>query len=152
MLKNISIFSILFILLINASNAQLISKKEFRLKESRIHSIELIKDYKHTSKSSVSKNKSPLLAGTLSFIVPGAALGQFYKEEYINGGIRVGISAICIVWFFVSPTFDFGGGGDASQKFLATLLYTANWLVSVIDAIIPAKYFNNKYRKNFHSF
>lgn len=88
------------------------------------------------------KTKSSFLAGTLSFIVPGAALGQFYNEEYINGAVRVGISAICIGWFLASPSVDAGGGGSGDQKIIAGLLYAVNWIASVIDASVSASKIN----------
>jgi hypothetical protein len=76
MVKNILIFTILLLALLGTSNAQLIHKKEFRLKDPKSGLIELSKPKAPISKSSIAKNNSPLLAGTLSFIVPGAALGQ----------------------------------------------------------------------------
>ena len=81
------------------------------------------------------------------------ALGQFYKEEFINGGIRLGISILCIIWFSASPTFDVGGGGDATHKLIATAVFTANWIASIVDALIPTKHNsyskNRKYKLNF---
>lgn len=131
--------AILLIVLISSSNAQLKSKKEFRLKESKINSIELIKDYSLTSKSSVSNNNSPILAGTLSFIVPGAAFGQLYNGQYINFGVRVGISALCITWLALSGT-SLGSDGKVSAAFIPLLiLYTANWITSIFDAVIYNK-------------
>ncbi len=139
---------------VSASSAQLISKKEFRLKESNQKLIELYKNNDLTSKNSIAKNKSLLLAGSLSFIIPGAALGQFYKEEFINGGIRVGISGLCVLWFLLSPTYSITGDGPSSnQKIYAALLFTANWIASVVDAFIPSKHHSNaKYRKYKLSF
>lgn len=99
----------LLLLIAGTSNSQLINKKEFRLKDPKPGIIELNKNYALTSKISVAENKSLLFAGTLSFIVPGMALGQFYKEEFINGGIRLGISGICLSWFLLSPSFSITG-------------------------------------------
>ena len=113
----------------------------------------LLKLKNTTSKNSIASKKSLLFAGALSFIVPGAALGQFYKEEFINGGIRLGISVLCIIWFSESPTFDVGGGGDATQKLIATGIYVVNWIASIVDASIPSKHnSNSKYRKYRLSF
>lgn len=122
---------------ISVSNAQLISKKEFRLKESKPSLIELSQSKDVTSKSFIAKNKSPLLAGTLSLIVPGAALGQLYNGQYVNFGIRIGISALSIIWLVGSGFFNFASdvkGNDAWMPLL--LIYTANWITSVVDAII----------------
>jgi hypothetical protein len=155
MINVVKITAILLVVAIASSNAQLISKKEFRLRNSKrsyLQETEIQKQNRSYSQTSSGKNL--FLAGALSFIVPGAALGQFYKEEFINGGIRLGISIICIIWFFESPTFDFGGGGSGNptQKYLATLTYMVNWLVSVIDALIPSKNANSKFRNNIFSF
>lgn len=150
MFKNILIFTILLLSLLSTSNAQLINKKEFRLKDSKPDLIELSQSKVLYSQYSLAKNKSLLLAGGLSFIVPGAALGQFYKEEFVNGGIRLGISILCIIWFSVSPTFDLGGGGDATQKLIATGIYAVNWIASIIDAFLPSKKTVNKTKKQYH--
>ena len=130
----------------SSSNAQLIYKKEFRLKDSKPGLIELSQSKVLYSQNSLAKNKSLLLAGGLSFIVPGAALGQFYKEEFINGGIRLGISVLCIICFLVSPGIDLGGGGDGTEKILSAGIYAVNWLASVVDALMPSNDYS-KYRK-----
>ena len=117
------------------SNAQLLEKKEFRLKNFNKSYIPDSKLQKQNNTFALkTAHKDLLVAGILSFIVPGAALGQFYKEEFINGGIRLGISVLSIIWFFASPNFDVGGGGDATQKFIATGIYLVNWIASIIDA------------------
>lgn len=148
-------YTILILLLfpVGTINAQLINKKEFRLKDTKPGIIELNKNYDLTSKTSVTENKSLLFAGTLSFIVPGMALGQFYKEEFINGGIRLGISGICLSWFLLSPSFSITGDGPSSnQKIYAMTLFAANWIASVIDAFIPSRKSEKKTRKQYHSF
>jgi len=139
---------LLLLLIAGTSNSQLLNKKEFRLKDSKPGLIELSQSKVLISKGSLWKNKSLLLAGSLSLIVPGAALGQFYKEEFINGGIRLGISVLCIIWFLVSPGIDWGGGGggDGSQKVIAAGIYAVNWLASVVDALMPSNDYS-KYRK-----
>ena len=134
--------------------SQLIEKKEFRLK---VHNNSL--SYESKLQKPVKPftirqhKKSMLLAAGLSFIVPGAALGQFYKEEYINGGIRLGISGICFLWFMLSPTFSITGDGPSSdQKIYAMALFAANWIASIVDAAITTKPTYNKYRRYYHSF
>lgn len=128
--------SILFVLIfIASSNAQLLSKKEFRLKESKPNVIELSKPIEPVSKSSIAKNNSPFMAGALSFIVPGAALGQLYNKQYLNFGIRVGLSTLSIVWMLASykdcNECTFFGSSPAP---LAILLL--NWVTSIFDAAI----------------
>lgn len=141
----------LLLLIAGTSNSQLVKKKEFRLKDSKPDLMDIDKNYDLKSKSSITKYKSLLFAGGLSFVIPGAALGQFYKEEFINGGIRLGISVLCIIGFFVSPGIDLGGGGDGTEKIIATGIYAVNWLASVVDALIPSNDYS-KYRKYKISF
>ena len=153
MLRYISNFAILLLILSSTTNAQLTIKKEFRLKETKPVFMKLSPNKILASPNSKAKNKSLLLAGSLSFIVPGAALGQFYKEEFINGGIRLGISGICVLWFSLSPPFSITGDGRSSpQKLYALSLFTANWIASVIDAFIPSKRSDNKTKKQYRSF
>ena len=137
---------LLLLLIAGTSNSQLLNKKEFRLKDTKTELIELSQSKVLISKGSLWKDKSMLLAGSLSFIVPGAALGQFYKEEFVNGGIRLGISVLCIIWFLVSPGIDLGGGGDGTEKILSAGIYAVNWLASVVDALMPSIDYS-KYRK-----
>ena len=143
--------SILLLFSVCTSNSQLINKKEFRLKDTKPGLMEFSQSKVLFSKGSLWKNKSLLLAGSLSFIVPGAALGQFYKEEFVNGGIRLGISVLCIIWFLVSPGIDLGGGGDGTEKILSAGIYAVNWLASVVDALMPSNDYS-KYRKYKISF
>ena len=143
--------SILLLFSVCTSNSQLINKKEFRLKDTKPGLMEFSQSKVLFSKGSLWKNKSLLLAGSLSFIVPGAALGQFYKEEFVNGGIRLGISVLCIIWFLVSPGIDLGGGGDGTEKILSAGIYAVNWLASVVDALMPSIDYS-KYRKYKISF
>lgn len=142
---------LLLLLIAGTSNSQLINKKEFRLKNSKTGLIELSQNKELYSQNFVPKKKSLLFAGGLSFVIPGAALGQFYKEEFINGGIRLGISVLCIICFFVSPGIDLGGGGDGTEKIIATGIYAVNWLASVVDALMPSNDYS-KYRKYKLSF
>jgi len=142
---------LLLLLIAGTSDAQLINKKEFRLKDPKPDLIELSQSKVLYSQNSLTKNKSLLLAGGLSFIVPGAALGQFYKEEFVNGGIRLGVSVLCIICFLVSPGIDLGGGGDGTEKILSAGIYAVNWLASVVDALMPSIDYS-KYRKYKLSF
>ena len=140
---------LLLLLIAGTSNSQLLNKKEFRLKDTKTELIELSQSKVLVSRGSLWKDKSMLLSGSLSFIIPGAALGQFYKEEFVNGAIRLGISGICVLWFLLSPPISITGDGRSSpQKLYATALFTANWIASVVDAFIPSKKINNsKYSK-----
>src|SRR4030095_5856123 len=130
------IIILIFIISYNI-NSQYINNDNFRLNNKL--------NAKLYSKNSFTKSqKSSFLAGTLSFIVPGAALGQFYNEEYINGAVRLGISAFCVAWFLASPSFDSGGNGNSDQKLMAGLLFTVNWIASIVDASVSASQTNRK--------
>jgi hypothetical protein len=121
-------------------NAQLIQKKDFRFKSSDKPFLLNTESKNQSNVSAVKSGKKNLfLAGVLSFIVPGLALGQFYKEEYINGAVRVGISLLCVAWMGFSPSVDFGGGGNGDQMIMAGILFAANWVFSIIDASLPDK-------------
>ena len=133
-----SIFIVLIFIFVSFSNAQLISKKEFRLKESKPSLIELSKSIEPVSKSSIASNNSPFMAGALSFVIPGAALGQLYNGQYLNFGIRLGITGIVVLGLALS-----GGvasdtkGNDAIVPLV--ILFAANWISSIIDAVIYNK-------------
>ncbi len=138
MIKNISIFTILLLTFLCTSNAQLINKKEFRLKDSKPSLMELSQSKVITLKSSIAKNNSPFLAGTLSFIVPGAALGQLYNKQYLNFGIRLGISAIVVLGIALTGVpYSDGKGNDALIPL--AILFVTNWISSIIDAVIYNK-------------
>ncbi len=125
----------LFFLIAVSIQAQLVTKKEFRLGNNDRTFFLNNKLQKPNSRfEAVSSQKSLLLAGTLSFIVPGAALGQFYKEEYLNGTIRLSISVLSAAWFFIAPPLNFEKGGSSSQKVIAAIIFAGNWIVSVFDA------------------
>ena len=120
------------------SNAQLLEKKEFRLKNFNKSYIPDSKLQKQNNTFALkTAHKDLLVAGILSFIVPGAALGQFYKEEFVNGGIRVGISVICVVWFFLAPPIETHGG--SAQKLIPFGIFVVNWIASIIDASYEKK-------------
>lgn len=131
-------FLILLLMCTLSVNAQLVQKKDFRLKSSD-KTFSLNTEIRQQSNFSAVKSgkKSLFLAGVLSFIVPGLALGQFYKEEYINGAVRVGISLLCVAWMGFSPTVNLNGGGNGDQKMMASMLYVVNWIFSIIDASLP---------------
>jgi len=139
MLRNILIFTILLLSLLSTSNAQLVNKKEFLLKDSKPSLIELSKPVEPISKSSIAKNNSPFLAGSLSFIVPGAALGQLYNRQYLNFGIRLGISAISILGIVLSGGVPHSDGKGNDALIPLALLYAANWISSIFDAVIYNK-------------
>jgi TM2 domain-containing membrane protein YozV len=102
--------------------------------------------------------KNPLLAGTLSFIVPGVGLGQIYNGQEEKFHIHSLISLGCWFLFFASGgnfnEFALWGPDGINFGFgLALLAYAGNWVWSVVDAIVSANDINKqvklqKYRSN----
>lgn len=105
---------------------------------------------KDSNKKALSE-KSPLLAGILSFVVPGAAFGQIYNEDYGKFALHFGISAAIFTFAIVGNQAglyeiyvgDPGGGTGKEAKrdwifALCILAYTGNWIWSTIDAIHSA--------------
>jgi len=93
--------------------------------------------------------KSPLAAGSLSFLLPGLSLGQLYNGDYtgfaIHFGISVGIFMFTLIaaqnkWYEL-PLMNMSGsnsdnGGKNEWIFTLCLLsYMGNWLWSTIDAV-----------------
>ena len=85
--------------------------------------------------------KSPLLAGTLSFIVPGLALGQFYNGQILKGVLHVSISGMGFVLFLsgMGP-----GGSNTSTAYAGFLLYLGNWIYTTFEAISAAENINKQ--------
>src|SRR5690242_20402842 len=100
---------------------------DLRLKESNV----LYKEVQEFGQ----EEKSPLLAGFLSFIVPGMALGQQYNEQFVDAGIRIGISLLSIIWFSeAGHLLDVGGSKPGAwQVYVAGSIFAANWISSVPD-------------------
>ena len=140
MLTYLARFAVILYVLLGGfnSNAQLLEKKEQRLKNTLSHEFNFLETRK-LNKPIPTKTggKSPLLAGTLSFIVPGAALGQLYNGQYVNFGVRLGISGIVVLGFALSGGLSFERGNDAIIPL--ALLYAANWITSIIDAAMYDK-------------
>ena len=130
---------LLLLLIAGTSNSQLINKKDFRLKDSKSGLMELSKPIEPISKNNIAKNNSPFMAGALSFIVPGAALGQIYNRQYLNFGIRLGISAISILGIVLSGGVPHSDGKGNDALIPLALLYAANWISSIFDAVIYNK-------------
>lgn len=103
-----------------------------------------------TKKKTELDEKSPLLAGTLSFIVPGLALGQIYND--VEGKVyrHLGITLGCIVFLGIASEtklikLDVGGSGYGEEFFLGiVVIYLGNWVWSVVDAVITANDINRQ--------
>lgn len=139
-------------LLCSIAFAQSIPLKNLKLKENKSVSTDTIK--------SNLTEKSPLLAGTLSFIVPGVGLGQMYNGQEGKFLRHSLISLGCVLLYFMSGGtlngFVLAGteGINFSMAFVL-LAYTGNWAWSVVDAIVSANNINKqvklqKYRSDIH--
>jgi TM2 domain-containing membrane protein YozV len=108
--------------------------------------------------SSLKKEKlserNPLLAGTLSLLVPGFGLGQLYNGEKDKFLTHTIISGSCISVFLLTARFA-GFPADGKPKgsqaniagillFLSAITYAGNYVVSVADAIVSAININKK--------
>lgn len=105
------------------------------------------------------EERSPLLAGTLSFIVPGLALGQIYNEDYGKFGIHAGISAGIFLFTIIAgqsgwieAPFYSGEGTPKESKgqgllAICVIAYLGNWLWSTIDAIHSAAMYNREIKQ-----
>lgn len=108
------------------------------------------------------QEKSPALAGFLSFFPPGLALGQFENGQLLNGAIRVMVSLIAALWLINTAhlinIMEGTSKPGAWQPVAALALYAANWLSSVVDAVFSAISINkhirlkNRYFRNQHVF
>jgi TM2 domain-containing membrane protein YozV len=126
---------VLILLLTCESYPQTLPHNNFKLKESS----RILLDSQKTQLS----EKSPLLAGTLSFIVPGLAMGQFYNAQYLKGVLHVAISGLAFVIFFSG--FDVGGGsGEHPTAYAGFVLYLGNWIYTTFEAIASAEKINKE--------
>ena len=125
-----------------------INKAQFKNQLSLQHnSVILIDTNKNTPKLS---EKDPLLAGTLSFIVPGFAIGQYYNGQinkfFVHSLISTGLilSFISLHGKFSDINF-FGRERTGSIGSIAYMLaYSTNWIWSIVDAIVSAKEINKQ--------
>lgn len=135
--------AVLFMLLaIQASHPQSEHSADLKLKEASF----IITDSQKVNLT----EKSPLLAGTLSFIVPGLALGQFYNGQILKGLLHVAISGLGIALFFSG--FDIGGGHHYStMTTLGFLLYLGNWIYTTFEAVAAAENINKQIKLQKYS-
>ena len=141
---NILLIFLVFCFTSNLTYAQYL--KDIKLKDT--HSI-----YKDTiSVKQYASEKSPLLAGVLSFIVPGIGIGQMYNKQPGKSFVHTFITAVCFVGItlgILNLNIDMGGkrgGSDAGQiVFLISAgVFVGNWTWSVIDAVISANKINER--------
>jgi len=96
--------------------------------------------------------KSPLLAGSLSFIVPGLALGQIYNNVpskiFRHLSISIGSFALLIIagefgWFRLDIACG-ANNHDTWIPYSLIFIYLGNWIWSVVDAAVTANDINRQ--------
>jgi len=94
---------------------------------------------KDETKNVNDKKKSPLLAGVLSFVIPGA--GEFYSESYIKSAVFVAIEAAAITIGLIydkkgnDQTIYFQNYADGAQGW--SVLRYAQWTLIHIKDLNP---------------
>jgi TM2 domain-containing membrane protein YozV len=94
--------------------------------------------------------KSPFLAGSLSFIVPGFGLGQLYNQQHGKFIRHAGISVGCIVFTYMAIKYNLieigfeGEGKNEGMLFALFFLYLGNWVWSIMDAADSADEINKQ--------
>lgn len=112
--------------------------------------------YLSADSQKVLSEKSTLLAGTLSFIVPGFAIGQLYNGQTNKFLTHTIISTVCITTFLITARyagFPVGGNSEGNRAnlggvlmFLSAITFAGNYVVSVADAVVSAVNINKKVR------
>jgi hypothetical protein len=141
---------ILAVIFISAINAQYL--KSLRLNDGKTSPLTF---YQNDDEKNV---KDPVIAGELSFIVPGFGFGQIYNGQPEKATIHVGVTVGCILLFLAGASgihFNVGGNTveDENQSPLGPLVvitsiaaFAGNWVWSVVDAVISANDINKKAR------
>ena len=143
---NLKIFVIILFLsfIVKAGNAQCLKELNLRNNISSLSDTVKVKPFL--------TEKSPVLAGVLSFAVPGIGLGQVYNEEYIKSIIHSSISIACFLTFYIAATHgaiklnivDSGPSKGVGYFIIPALGYLINWTYSIVDAIISANNINKQ--------
>lgn len=134
---------VLILLLTCESYPQTTTHNFFKLKENS----GILSDSQKTQLT----EKEPVLAGTLSFIVPGFAVGQFYNGQtnkfFVHSLISFGLAT---AWGIHRRSFKYFGivGAESIDLFggLLIVVYATNWIWSIVDAVISSNAINKKAR------
>lgn len=126
---------IYFLLSANNLSSQTIQFEKLKLKETSTV-------FNDSNKITLTE-KSPLFAGSLSFIVPGLALGQFYNEQIFKGLLHIGISGIGF-YLFLSAFNPAGSSNNSSVGYAGFLIYLSNWFYTIFEAIASAEEINKQ--------
>ena len=92
------------------------------------------------------------LAGVLSLIGPGFALGQIYNNDWTQFCFHITISSACLAGLYISLNYFLNGSFSAGNGVLlgTAFIYTANWVWSVIDAASTADKIDRQKLKTKH--
>lgn len=93
------------------------------------------------------------LAGALSLIGPGFALGQIYNNDWAQFYFHISVSGACLLGTYISLNYYVMGDMGTGNVLLlgVTMIYTANWVWSIIDAAATADKIDRQKFKNKHS-
>lgn len=105
--------------------------------------------------------KSPFLAGGLSFFIPGLAFGQLYNKQPEKFFVHLGITGASVLGAVLGiANFRFNVGGQTSNDGNTTIgpviflisagVFAGNWIWSVVDAVISANDLNKKVRLKYN--
>jgi hypothetical protein len=98
--------------------------------------------------------KSPLLSGMLSFVVPGFAVGKFYNEQiskfFIHSLISTGLILSFISLHGKFSNINIFGNIFSNERTITIgsiafmLAFSTNWIWSIVDAVGSAKEINKQ--------
>jgi hypothetical protein len=94
-------------------------------------------------------------AGALSLILPGLALGQIYNGDWEQFSTHITITAACFTGVFISAVLlTHNGANSLGWTYVllgTTLVYTGNWIWSIIDAASTADKMEREKQLKNHS-
>ena len=90
-------------------------------------------------------HRSPVLAGTLSFLVPFGT-GSFYAGNVTHGAIHAAIGVATASLFFATFCMDSCTSGEETASGIGFFGFAANWIASTVVAVLDAKAYNRRHR------
>ena len=144
------VITIIILIIFNTSgniNSQYLTSLKLNESKALSSSIHLTNDEKNV--------KDPVIAGELSFIVPGFGIGQIYNGQPEKALIHTSITVTSFIIAAISLggiSFSLGGSTSRDKSwgvapFLISFgVFTVNWIWSVVDAVISANDINKKAR------
>jgi len=132
--------------LLLASSYLLMNNAKSASQELKNADLTVSKLYDYSTELKNFKSKSPLLAGTLSAIVPGT--GKFYTKNIEHGLLSLFVNGL--LGYRTVVEYKTGGPGSSGFIIFGTIFlitYTAN----ILGSVISAKHYNEKYYNDIHS-